>query len=342
LNARMQGLDVLYRAAFGRGTEANAKEIQKSFFVRGMTIAALSTMYWMLAHEDDEWKRQEQETRDNYWILGDVKIPIPFEIGVLFKVIPERILEYSFGDDTGKDFLKSMARQLTSTLSFNPIPQVALPAIESVTNYSFFTQRPIVSQGLEDVAPAYQVGPGTSRVGELIGGATKGLPTALQLSPVKIDEMIRGYTGTLGGYMMDLFDAIYDLNTDAPKAAKRFEQMPVIRRFAVDPLARGQVTAYYELKNSVDEAVRTANLLERNMKPQEWGEFMQENMGILATKDYVLDLEKSMKDFREMKTFVRASQMGAEEKKNIISNITELENNLASNIQEIKKMIAAQ
>jgi hypothetical protein len=342
LNARMQGLDVLYRAAFGKGTEANAKEIQKSFFIRGMTIAALSTMYWMLVHEDDEWKRQEQETRDNYWILGDVKIPIPFEIGVLFKVIPERILEYSFGDDTGKDFLKSMARQLTSTLSFNPIPQVALPAIESVTNYSFFTQRPIVSQGLEDVAPAYQVGPGTSRVGELIGGATKGLPTALQLSPVKIDEMIRGYTGTLGGYMMDLFDAIYDLNTDAPKAAKRFEQMPVIRRFAVDPLARGQVTAYYELKNSVDEAVRTANLLERNMKPQEWGEFMQENMGILATKDYVLDLEKSMKDFREMKTFVRASEMDAKAKKDIISNITELENNLASNIQEIKKMIDAQ
>ena len=342
LNARMQGLDVLYRAAFGRGTEANAKEIQKSFFIRGMTIAALSTMYWMLASEDDEWKRQEQETRDNYWILGDVKIPIPFEIGVLFKVIPERILEYSFGDDTGKDFLKSMSRQLTSTLSFNPIPQTALPLIESVTNYSFFTGRPIVSQGLEDVNPAYQIAPGTSRIGELIGGATKDLPTALQISPVKIDEMIRGYTGTIGGYMMDLFDAIYDMNTDAPKAAKRFEQMPVIRRFAVDPLARGQVTAYYELKNSVDEAVRTANLLERNMKPQEWGEFMQENMGLLGTKDFVLDLEKSMKQYREMKNFVRASTMDAEGKKDIIANITELENNLASNIQEIKKMIDAQ
>ena len=342
LNARMQGLDVLYRAAFGKGTEANAAEIQKRFFVRGMTIAALSAMYWLLAHEDDEWKRQEQETRDNYWILGDIKIPIPFEIGVLFKVIPERILEYSFGDDTGKDFLKSMARQLTSTLSFNPIPQTALPLIESVTNYSFFTGRPIVSQGLEDVNPAYQIAPGTSRVGELIGGATKDLPTALQLSPVKIDEMIRGYTGTIGGYMMDLFDAIYDMNTDAPKAAKRFEQMPVIRRFAVDPLARGQVTAYYELKNSVDEAVRTANLLERNMNPQEWGEFMQENMGLFATKDYVLDLEKSMKQYREMKNFVRASTMSAGEKKDIIANITELENNLASNIQQIKKMTAAQ
>ena len=342
LNARMQGLDVLYRAAFAKGAEANAKEIQKSFFIRGMTIAALSTMYWMLASDDDEWKKQEQETRDNYWILGKVKIPIPFEIGVLFKVMPERILEYSFGDDTGKDFLQSMARQLTSTLAFNPIPQTVLPIVESVTNYSFFTQRPIVSQGLESVAPAYQVGPSTSRLAELAGEASKELPTALQISPMKVDQMIRGYTGTLGGYMVDLFDAIYDMNSDSPKASKRFEQMPVIKRFAVDPQARGQVTAYYELKNSVDEAVRTANLLERSMKPEDWVDYVQKNQGLFVTKDYVLDMEKSMKDFREMKTFVRASDMDADEKREITLDITTMENNMASNIQHIKKMIAAQ
>jgi hypothetical protein len=344
LNARMQGLDVLYRAAFAKGSDIDPKEVQKRFFVRGMTIAALSTMYWMLASDDDEWKRQEQETRDNYWLIPSlgVKIPIPFEIGVLFKVIPERILEYSFGDDTGKDFMKSMTRQLMSTLAFNPIPQTALPVIEYATNFSFFTTRPIVSQGLEDVAPAYQVGPTTSRLSQLIGGATKDLPTGIQISPVKLDQLINGYTGTIGGYMVDLFDAIYDMNSDAPKAAKRFEQMPVIKRFLVDPQARGQVTAFYELKNSVDEAVRTVNLLERNMQPQEWGEYFQENKGLFAVKDYVLDLEKSMKQYREMKNFVRASNMDADQKKDIILNITTLENQLASNIQQIKKMSSGQ
>jgi hypothetical protein len=344
LNARMQGLDVLYRAAFAKGSDIDPKEVQKRFFVRGMTIAALSSMYWMLASEDDEWKRQEQETRDNYWLIPSlgVKIPIPFEIGVLFKVIPERILEYSFGDDTGKDFMKSMTRQLMNTLAFNPIPQTALPIIEYATNFSFFTTRPIVSQGLEDVAPAYQVGPTTSRLSQLIGGATKDLPTGIQISPVKLDQLINGYTGTIGGYMVDLFDAIYDMNSDAPKAAKRFEQMPVIKRFLVDPQARGQVTAFYELKNSVDEAVRTVNLLERNMQPQEWGEYFQENKGLFAVKDYVLDLEKSMKQYREMKNFVRASSMDADQKKDIILNITTLENQLASNIQQIKKMSSGQ
>jgi len=66
LNARIQGLDVLYRAAFGKMNNADAKQIQKSFFIRGATIMAMSMIYWGLTHDDDDYKKQEQETRDNY------------------------------------------------------------------------------------------------------------------------------------------------------------------------------------------------------------------------------------------------------------------------------------
>ena len=65
LNARIQGLDVLYRAAFGENATKDAKAIQRAFFVRGMTMMALSSMYWLLTHDDDDYKKQEQETRDN-------------------------------------------------------------------------------------------------------------------------------------------------------------------------------------------------------------------------------------------------------------------------------------
>jgi succinate dehydrogenase/fumarate reductase-like Fe-S protein len=78
------------------------------------------------------------------------------------------------------------------------------------------------------------------------------------------------------------------------------------------------------------------------MQPQEWGEYFQENKGLFAVKDYVLDLEKSMKQYREMKNFVRAANMDADQKGDIILNITTLENQLASNIQQIKKMSSGQ
>lgn len=333
LNARMQGLDVLYRAAFGQMATKDAAAIQRAFFVRGMTIAAISCMYWALTHDDDEYKKQEEETKDNNWLVPSlgVKIPIPFEVGVLFKVIPERIMAYTFGDDTGQDFLKSMGRNLAATLMINPIPQTALPVVEATTNFSFFTMRPIVGQGMEDVAPQFQVGPSTSIIAEEIGGA-------LGISPMKLDHMIKGYTGTMGMYMVDLIDSILNVNRDSPRPAARFEQLPVIKRFALDPEARGNVTAYYDLKNSVDQAVRTTNYLERSQNFDAYGPYMEENMGMLATRDYVLDLEKTMKEFREMKTLIRASDMSSTDKRDSLIEVNRMEDQLTKNIREIRAL----
>jgi hypothetical protein len=336
LNARMQGLDILYRTAIAPWFNgATNQEVQrmKTFWVRGMTLMALSSMYWALTHDDDEYKKQEQETRDQYWLFpsAGIKIPIPFEVGVMFKVIPERILEYTFGSDTGKDFLESMGKQLLNTFAFNPIPQVAKPIIEAATNYSFFTMRPIVGQGLEGVEAKYQVGPGTTRFSELVG-------QQIGLSPAKLDALIQGYTGTMGMYAMNLFDMIYDMNSESPKASKRFEQMPVLRRFLVDPEARGQVTSYYDLKNSVDEVVRTSNYLERTMDFKEYGKYMQENMKMLAVRDYINDLEKTMKEFREMKNTIRVSQLSADAKRDSLKAIGQMESSLVANIQTLKKI----
>jgi hypothetical protein len=334
LNARMQGLDVLYRAAFGKNATKNAAEIKKAFWVRGMTMAALSTMYWLLTHDEEEYKRQEQETRDNNWLFPSlgIRVPIPFEVGVLFKVVPERIAALTLGDDTAKDFTQSMVRNLANSLLANPIPQVALPLIEAATNFSFFTMRPIVGQGLEGVAPAYQVGPGTSRLAEALGKSTN-------ISPMKIDQILQGYTGTIGQYMSDLIDAVYDMHTDNPKASKRFEQLPVIKRFILDPDARGQVTAYFDLKNAVDEATRTTNLLERSMNFDEYGKYMAENIQMLAYKDYVLDLDKTLKQYRETKSLIRNIQMDADQKRDTIRALTQIENQLTSNIQTLKKQM---
>jgi hypothetical protein len=340
MNARIQGLDVLYRSGMrplsGDATEAEKKRMN-TFWVRGMTLMALSSMYWLLTHDDDEYKAQEQETRDNYWLFpsAGVKIPIPFEIGVMFKVIPERILEYAFGSDTGKDFLKSMSRQFVSTFAFNPIPQTFLPAVEVTTNYSFFTQRSIITPGMENIAPKYQVGPNTSKVSKAIG-------QALNISPIKLDYLIQGYTGTMGMYAVNLFDSFFDMNSEAPKASKRLEQMPVLKRFMVDPEARGSISAYYDLKNSVDEVVRTSNFLQRSMDFENYGKYMQENVQMLAVKDYINDLEKTMKEYREMKNLVRISSMDADSKRDTLSNIGKLEQQLTRNIQMLKKQIASQ
>ena len=340
LNARMQGLDVLYRAGisptfrqlmYGDKPTDRQKSIQKAFIVRGMTMAAMSAMYWTLTHDDEEYKRQEQETKDNNWLIPSlgIKIPIPFEIGVIFKVIPERLMALTLGEDTNKDFMESMARNLRSTLAIDYLPQAIKPFVETETNFSLFTRRPIVGQGLEGVAPEFQVGPGTSSLAATLG-------STLGMSPMKIDHLIGGYTGTMGMYMVSALDGVINMNTDTPTASKRFEQLPLIKRFALDPEARGTVTSYYNLKNATDEAVRTSSLLERTMDFEERNKYMQDNIRMLANKDYILDLEKTMKEFRQMQVLIRSSRMDADAKREALLRINQAQNALTANINMIK------
>jgi hypothetical protein len=157
---------------------------------------------------------------------------------------------------------------------------------------------------------------------------------------MKVDHMIKGYTGTIGTYMVDVIDSIGDLNSESPKAAKRFEQMPVIKRFAIDPEAKGQVTAYYQLKNAVDETVRTMNLLEKTGRTEEWAQYMEKNGTLFATRHYVASLEKQMKVFRDYATKINSSSMTSEEKRDALSTVNQAQINLTAHIQSLKKTLA--
>jgi hypothetical protein len=335
LNARMQGLDVFYRAMFGKMASEDAAAIQRSFFIRGATLMSLSAMYWFLTHGDEEYLKQEQETRDNNWLFPSlgIRIPTPFEVGTLFKTIPERLLEYSFGNDTGKDLSDSMKRALISTFAFNPIPQTVLPLVEARTNYSFYTMRPIVGQGMEGVANEYQVAPGTSEFAKKLG-------KALGESPMMIDHIMQGYTGSMGMYAVDLIDAILMGNDASPKPAKRFEQMPVIKRFALDKEAKGTVTSYYDLKNSVDEVVRTINLMERTGNAEDMGDYFEKNANLFGMRSYISSVEKQMKVMREASMQIRGSDMSPEDKRDSLLAITQAQNAMTANIREIKKVIS--
>jgi hypothetical protein len=333
MNARIQGLDVLYRSGFGKSATQNKERMQKAFITRSLTLMGLSWMYWMLASDTEEYETAEQEVRDNYWIIGNVRIPIPFEIGTVFKVFPERILEYFMGEDTGKDLKDSVVRNITSTLAFNPIPQAFLPVLENVANYSFFTGQPIVGKGLEDVAPKYQASAGTSMLAQQIGEATNS-------SPVKIDNLIRGYTGTLGTYAVMALDSIMRGEGDPTKATMKAEQMPVIKRFFASDESTGTVTAYYEMKKAVDESTRTINFLERTGNVDDLRSYMEDKGSKMqAVKPLIQTLDKDMTMLREFRRMVQMSNMDADTKRETLDNIRSAEVAMTRRIQFVKKSL---
>ena len=345
LNARIQGLDVLYRAGMAPRPEGvnktdHQRRVQKNFIIRGTTMMALSSMYWFLMQDDEEYKKQEQEVRDNNWILPMIgaRIPIPFEVGVLFKVVPERILAFAFGGDTGEDLANSMERALRSTFGVNYIPQTVLPLVEATTNYSYFTMRPIVSQGLEGVRPGLQVGPSTTQIAQAVGNA-------LNVSPIKIDHVVQGYTGTMGMYLVSAIDAIFDSMSDVQKPSLRPDQYPIVKRFAINKEAKGTVSAYFQLKDAVDETVRTVNILKSTGQGDELSNYLEgehrmfglKTASLLGARGYITDMDAKMKPLLENAKKIRASDMDPDEKRDALSSINEALINITSDIQEIKK-----
>ena len=334
MNARIQGMDVLYRTGFGRSATVHNQKQKKLFATRSLTILGLTAMYLALASDTEEYKNATPEERDNYWILGGLgRIPIPFELGVLFKVFPERIYQHVWGMDTGADLRQSIARNITSTLVMNPIPHVAMPIIENVANYSFFTGQPIVGKGMEDVYTPYQLNPSTSLLAQLVGKETN-------QSPLKIDNLIRGYTGTLGTYAVMLLDAAMRGEGDDVKATKKLEQMPVFKRFMTTKQGSGTINAYYELKKEVDTAVKTVNFLERQGDYDELAVFQAGRGGkLLGIKDYIKGLDEEMGSLRTFRREARRSRMDPDSLAEIESNIKDAEINVTKNIQFVKKAL---
>jgi hypothetical protein len=335
LNARIQGLDVLYRSGWGEMATENKDAMKKAFAVRALTMMGMSMMYWFLVSDEDEYKKLTKEERDNYWIVPGLEVggkpfrfPIPFELGVVFKVIPERVLETAFGSDTGKDLKESMIRQLTSTLGVSP-PQAFLPILENVANYSFFTGEPLVSRGLQDLEPRYQFTSGTSQMARDLGAQ-------LNISPIKIENILRGYTGTLGTYAVQALDAIYRGEGDPVKATTRMEQLPVIKRFFASD--SGTVAAYYDLKGEVDTAVRTVNLLERTGDVETLKEYLGGKGKVYLLKDYVSSLEKDMKQIREARRIINESRdRTPDEKREYLDRLHDMEVQLTENIRAMRK-----
>ena len=333
LNARIQGLDVLYRVGMGKMATKNQAARHKAFLNRALFMIASSVLYYYLAKDEEEYQTAEDEQRDLNWIVGSAKLPVPFELGILFKTIPERLSAYFMGHQKADDLAESMTRNLISTFNFLPIPQVAKPLIEVTSNHSFFTGERIVGLGQEGIEERYQANNGTSLFARSIGENTG-------ISPIQIDYLVRGYTGTLGSYAVMLLDSIFRGQGDPIKPTFNPEQMPVLKRFFASPESTKPKTDFFKLRVELDKAVSTINHLERTGKTNELLEYLNEKQPLIDLAPYIRQLDKDLKSLRSEKNFILESpSMAPELKQQTLNAIRTAEMNLLSNINQFKSYL---
>ncbi|RAK01597.1 LPD38 domain-containing protein [Aliidiomarina maris] len=228
-NARIQGLYKLGRASAADGNDQIFKALSKDLAFKGIKVAGFSLALAALNGDDERYKELPEWDKDAHWhfFMGDQhwRIPKPFELGIIFGTIPERMFNFAAGNQTSKDARESVGHAVWNTLALNPTPQLFMPVVELMMNRSMFTGAPIESLADSRREAVDRYGENTSDTARLIGQLT-GL---MGLSPKQVEHLITGYTGTLGAYTLGASDVLARLMTGRTKASTPIADYPVVR-----------------------------------------------------------------------------------------------------------------
>jgi hypothetical protein len=215
LNATAQGMDLLYRAATGKDNASGLQqaEARKMFLKHVAVYAGAALAYAMAKAGDDEYEKLDRRTRDNNWILGDgVKIAIRGDVAVV-KVAIENAIGYYRRQGTPEEQLAS--EMVLSTLQYareqyvgriNIIPTAIRPVVENLFNYSTLTGRPLEGTYQQGLMPSERVSKGTSELAKAVAEYLAG--NGVEISPIKIDNALKGYFGTSAASVIMLTDAM--------------------------------------------------------------------------------------------------------------------------------------
>lgn len=330
LNARVQGLDRMVRGG---------KENPKAFMLKGALLVG-ATMALMAMNADDEryWALPEHE-RDSFWIVfaGDTRyrIPKPFELGALFGTIPERAFEALYRDD--RMFGNRMGFMLSNTFAAD-VPQFLKPVWEDQTNMNSFTQRPIVPQSLQRMEANQQYSTTTP---EWIKDASKALPEAApewMRSPLRLQHMIEGYTGTVGQYIVGVTDVAYRKGTGTEKVApaKKDFDYPVVKTFVRGGVSGDKYTdRLYQMSEKAGQTYGTLKAYKDQKNLQAYREFKTEKASVLAARKSIeKGVARMQKYNRQTKEIYANDSMSPEAKRAELDALQVKKNELAKELSD--------
>jgi hypothetical protein len=201
-----------------------------------------------------------------------VRVPIPFEAGMLFKSVPEALVNYMYGND--KDAAAGM-RQLVHKIipggDTDGVPQILRPAIEVGLGKSFYTGRELESKHEQALAPGMRTRDNTT-------GFSAALGEAFGVSPIKLDHLISGYTGQLGLAVTQMASSlVFGPKMAGPEAAKHWSQEPLIGSTFQPKDAGAVVEDAYQMMTEASQVKATVQDLIKKGKVAEAQAYLNKN-----------------------------------------------------------------
>tara|TARA_R100000995_G_scaffold30457_1_gene13566 strand:- start:3250 stop:11991 length:8742 start_codon:yes stop_codon:yes gene_type:complete len=378
LNGRMQGLSVLVRNHLGSldspgimmGEDGMALDPKveerlrrQQALMRGSLIMLATLGYYLMMRDDEEYKNAREDTKNDWWLIPlgrdeegktrlGFKIPIPFEVGLIYKVIPEQMFraiseeEHDFVDVGSEAF-----RQLKNTLFMDMRPQLIRPMLDAMSNRDAFQRDQIVPSWMENsVAASEQYNPYTNMMARLIGDKLENIPVLNKMSaltsPMKLEYMMRQYTGTIGAYGMAMADRvarevmdenIAGTSADFGFSQDTFAQMPMLGDLFYSTVKGGGYQEdFYETMEQMDHLITTMGQIEDSEGGVAALQYKEENIGMFRHKRRLQYFDRRMKRYREQRDRVfNRPDLSKDEKRRMLHRMFEQRDDMLSDMLRI-------
>ena len=336
-NAQIQGLNVLYKAMFGKMPFNDKLKIRKKMLERGGMMAGASVVYALLMQDDEAYENAEPDQKYGNWFVRlpgvdePVRVPVPFEIGYIFKALPEALVNSMLTEHGGEEAVKAFKQIILQTIpggSSYGIPQAMKPAIEVGLGKSFYTGRDILSAREKELLPEEQFRANTSEIAKAFGKLTGA-------SPIMVEQFVRGYTGTMGLAFLHALSVGVPPGESPEKAVKRLSDYPVVGGAFQPNDAGGIVNSMYERMNDAQKVEKTYEKLVTEGRTAEAEALLQRRGNDFFQAELAKEFKANMNQLVQAERAIQASDMTGEEKRKQLDEIRRLKIAVAKELRDV-------
>jgi hypothetical protein len=320
-NAQIQGLNVLYKAARGQMPLEQQLRIREKFYNRAMLMVGATLVYAAAMDDDETYKNAKARDRYNNWLVPNplggehFRVPIPFEVGILFKMLPEVLMDLmkgKFGEQEWAAVKQAFIQQIPGAGNALVLPQAVKPLIEVAANHSFYTGNTIEPVSKAGLDPNQRFTASTTELAKRFSDLLSDQPIdTLKLSPMQVEHLSRGYLGEIPLVVAKMVNSLFanvDTSKEAPVAPTgKMSDTPFVGKFFQPKEGGGALEAAYAQEKALQQAATTYRAMLKRGDRADAAAYKENVLNVLASPQVAQNFATTMTALKAREAYLRSS-----------------------------------
>jgi hypothetical protein len=345
MNAQIQGLNVLYKAATGKMPFNEQQQIKRKFYNNALVLFATGFAYAMAMDDDETFKNAKPRDKYSNFFVNlpgvdePLKIAIPYEAGWFFSAAVAAVDAVKAETDNKQQFeaIRDMFLGAVPGYSSKFVPQAVKPLFEVFFNKSFFSGNNIESMGMQGKTADQRYNTSTTEGAKMLANVLPGL------SPIQVDYLAKAYLGAAPILALQAAGSLFEKEGAVEKPEARLSQNPVFGSMFQRTHGGADADVVFKLANEAKQAKSSFDSLKKSGDLGEMQEFGETHREELAAAPAAARFISNMGKLRTQEELItNRANLTAAEKRTRIDGLDEARQTISKQYMQAIKKIESQ